>query len=180
MPEIHEPRPDTLRRPVVEAVLELLDLGVHRVERLEERLRDLVDESIDELAGIGLLVDGRVERRHVEGLTAASWCLPDGDDDTGSRDEVDFQVAHAILVGKRARGDEDAEDVRAVALEQWARLPTVHRPRDERLDDLGVDLDRQASRAAPRGWGRRDRASVRSLRARVVRGAVGDACAARQ
>ena len=73
MPEIHEPYPDTLWWPVVEAVLELLDLGVHGVERLEERLRDLVDESIDELARMGLLVGGRVERRHVERLTASSW-----------------------------------------------------------------------------------------------------------
>ena len=48
VPEIRESCPDLARRRRVDRVLELLDLGVDGVERLEERVRDLVDQSMDE------------------------------------------------------------------------------------------------------------------------------------
>ena len=48
-----------------------------------------------------------------------------------------------ILVRNRAGAQKHAEDVRAVALEERSRLAAVRRPRDERLDDLRIDVDRQ-------------------------------------
>ena len=68
VPQIREPFSDSLRLPGVEAVLQLFDLRVHRVQRLEMRLRDLVDKAVDEVARGRLLVGGRIERGHVEGL----------------------------------------------------------------------------------------------------------------
>ena len=99
--------------------------------------------------------------------------LPHRDDDGRRGNEVDLEVPHPILVRKRARRDENAEDIRTVALEQGARLATVLGGRYERLDDVGVDLDRQGGEE-PRGTGRRGRASARSQSASVVSGAVGD------
>ena len=46
--EVGDSHPDAARRPRVERVFELLDLGVRRVERLQEAVRDLVDEPLDE------------------------------------------------------------------------------------------------------------------------------------
>ena len=143
VPEIREPFSDSLRLPGVEAVLQLLDLRVHRVQRLEMRLRDLVDETVDEVARGRLLVGGRIERRNVERVSTVARRLPHRDDDGGRGNEVDLQVAHPILGRKRARRDENAEDIRTVALEQGARLATVLGGRYERLDDVRVDLDRQ-------------------------------------
>ena len=62
VPEIGESHAHTSRRQRVQSVLELLDVGVGRIERVEERIRDLVDEPLNEPAHRRTLLRGRVER----------------------------------------------------------------------------------------------------------------------
>ena len=64
-------------RPSVDVVLELVDLGVERVDYLEVGLRDVVDHPEDELAYSG--VRGGLEAAVVPGL-ASRRCLAHDDE----------------------------------------------------------------------------------------------------
>ena len=86
-----------------------------------------------------LLVCG-VDRGRVEGLAAAGRCLAHRDEDHRGRDEVDLSGLLAAVL-PQCDGDEDAERVRAVALEERPRH--MRRPGHERLDDVRVDGNRK-------------------------------------
>ena len=150
------------------AVLELLDLRVDRVERLEIRLRDLVDEAMDELAARppgrrpGGAPPGRTARRRPRRLAHR-------DDDSRGRDEIDLLIARRDPRRAEGAADENAEHVRAVALEQRPRLAAVLRIGASASTTSGSTWTGSA-RGPPRETGRRGRASVRSQPARLVSG----------
>jgi hypothetical protein len=132
---------DLLTRPVVEVVLELVDLGVHGDDDVEEGRRDVVDEPEEELADRCFPRCCDLEGLGAPGLTPRR-CLPHGDDEIGSRDEVHLPVDDAILLRKRQRVDKDAQHVRPMTLEQRPCV-LVARCGRQGLHDVRVDSGRK-------------------------------------
>ena len=145
MAEGRDAPPHLARRPVVDPVLELLDLPVHRVQRGHVAVGDVVDEPVDEDAGRRSFVACRPKAREIERIAAAGGALAHGDDEGRGRDEPDLDVVEAVLVRQRARGHEQPEDVRAVALDHRTDGGIHPRARREHFDHLGVDLCRKRS-----------------------------------
>ena len=127
------------RLEVVDLVLERVDLRVDGIEQVEEGVRDLVDEAVDEVPGRRLAVVRGVERGRVEGL-AARWRLAHGDEDRRRRDEVDLPRLLAAVLPQRDRRRRRRTRTRRGS-RAAAAAPRPHRVRRERLDDLRVDGD---------------------------------------
>jgi hypothetical protein len=79
---------------------------------------------------------GRFVRGH-----GAGWRLPNRDQQARRRDEVDLLIADAVFIRERTCRQEEPVDVRPVALDDGAGSTAVAGMRNERLDDLRVDLD---------------------------------------
>ena len=58
MAERREPVPDPLCGPLLDLVFELVDLLVERVDQVEEALGDVVDEVVEDDAGLLLVYAG--------------------------------------------------------------------------------------------------------------------------
>ena len=139
-PELGQPLANLLAGPVLDPVLELVDLGVEQVDDAEVPLRDLVDEVVRDHArgGASVCVACLLERCEVEGLLARRR-LPHRDRHLGREHEIDLLVEDAILLGHGDRGEQHAEDVVAVRLD---RRPWVL---------VGASLARRAARSRAGG-----------------------------
>ena len=136
---------DLLRRPRVDAFLELVDLVVQRVDEAEVVLGQLVEEDVGDLPDGSLLASRLPRVEHGRGVerVAALGGLAHGDEPVARGDEVDLLVDHAVLVADAHRDQEDAEDVVAVPLDAGARLVVVARRLAEQLERPLVQLLRK-------------------------------------
>jgi hypothetical protein len=130
-----------LARPVVDVILELVDLGVDRDDDVQERGGYVVEETEEELAGRHAS-RGRVLQRFRRPRLTALGRLTDRYQELGGCDDVDLSVHDAILLRDRDGIEEDPQHVRPVTLEKrpgvlvsgWGR---------ERLHYVGIDADRK-------------------------------------
>jgi hypothetical protein len=97
-----------------------------------------VDEHSDRVPGLV----GRMERRYVE-ARAACGLLPHGDEALSRSDEADLLMRRHVF--ERDDRDEDAEDVRAVVLDERPLHAFSHDGRRESLEYVGIDTRRKHS-----------------------------------
>ena len=146
-------------------VLELVDLGVERVDEIEVGLRGGVDEPVDEETrrerSVDVLEAGEV------GDVPVRRRLPDGDDDLGGRDDVELVVHDPVVPAEAAGEEEDAQHVGAVRLERRSGVPPVAGDRAQGLDRLGVEARRHERDEIVRATGRRGRSCVAQTRLRA-------------
>jgi hypothetical protein len=126
-------------RPGLDRVLELLDLGVHRIHRGEEGLGHLVHDALDEDADGHTLLGRRMEPGWIERASALRGCLTHRDQERRRRDEAELLVDDLVLVRPRVGGHEHSEDVGPMALEERPRTAVIG-PRREGLDDVGIHV----------------------------------------
>ena len=129
-----------LGRPTVDAVLELVDLVVQRVDEIQVVLGDEVGKLMPQLTGAdagrrprGLDGLGRVER------IAALRRLPHRDEPLARRHEVDLLVEDPVLLAHAHRDEQDAEDVVVVPFEPRTRLVVVPGRPAQKLERPVVD-----------------------------------------
>jgi hypothetical protein len=112
---------DGLAGPVLDVILELVDLAMDPIDEVKEVLGNEVHDAIGEHPSRQSfsthVMDGReIQRR------ALVWCLADRERQAGCQDEIDLLVVHAVL-GRHDHGNEEhAEHVVAVTLESRAWL----------------------------------------------------------
>jgi hypothetical protein len=131
---------DLLGRPVLDVVVELVDLVVQSVDQIEVVLGDLVHEVVRDHSGVvdsatrASLVDaGRVER------LSTVRRLARGQHELARQDQVDLLVVDAVFVPHRDRNEEDAEDVVAVTLEGRPRLVLVLCRREQPVEGTRME-----------------------------------------
>src|SRR5262245_6961300 len=126
-PELRDPPADLLSRPRVDAHLELLHLVIEVVQQVDVALGDVVDQQVGDHPR-RVLVGNRVARV-ADVARVVRWPpagrLADRDDSVAAEDEVDLLVVDDVLLGYRNGGEQQAEDVVAVALDAGARHTTV-------------------------------------------------------
>ena len=126
----------------VDAILELLDLSVGRVEGCEVRVGHVVDEPVDERPGRRTVLCGWVEANRIE-RRSARRSLSHRDEELGRGNEIDLLVDDLIRIWARLGGQEHAEDVGTVSFEQGPWRASVAWTCRESLDNLRVDVNRQ-------------------------------------
>ena len=136
--EVGDAAPNAQARPPVDVVLELVDLGVDRVDDLEVGLRDVVDHPEHQLPHADVL--GGLEAAVVPGL-ALRRRLAHDDEPVRRGDEVDLLALDPVLLGNRGHRDEDGEHVVAVSLEP--RTLSLAGLRRQHVDDSVVDALRK-------------------------------------
>ena len=144
VPELGDPRPDLTGGPALDAVLQLVDLVVDRIDEIEEVLRDQVDHAVDHLAGARHVRDADrfLRRARVERMPAFRG-LSHGHELLARRDDVDLLVEDAVFLADADRDEEDAEDVVVVSLEARSRLVIVDCRLEKLLERPLVDLPRE-------------------------------------
>ena len=138
VPRFEQPGTDVCRPQLVDPVLEVVDTGVDGIHEVEIAVRDVIDDAMHEDADSRPLVVCGVEDCRVEGRSARCR-LSHGDEQLRCRDDVDLLRVH-VAVASRADGDEDAEDVTPVPLEERPGAVPLFRPGNESFDDLRVDV----------------------------------------
>ncbi len=103
--------PHRVARPVVEVILELVDLSIDRDHDVQVRGRDVVDETVEQLADLCMSRRSYLEGMRVPGCPRGG-CLANRDDELGRRDHVDLPVHDPILFRERLAVEKDADDVR--------------------------------------------------------------------
>ena len=141
--ERRDPFADLRGRPLLDVILELVDLVVQVVDQVEVALGDLVDEAEREHADVLLRPACLLGRLRVERLLVGRR-LRDRHELVGGQDEVDLLVEDAVLGGHRDGDQEDADDVGAVGLDPWARLVVVDGRREQKLERGRVQAFRNA------------------------------------
>ena len=137
--ELREPDARERRPELVDAVLEHVDLAVDRVEEVEVRVGDVVDQALDEDADRhARLGRGRQHGRLVRRPVARR--LAHGHEQLRRRDEGDLLTGDAVI-GQRQHRDQHPEDVGAVTLDHRPWLAVLGRRCCEGLDDGRVDVD---------------------------------------
>jgi hypothetical protein len=151
--ELREPFSDARRGPVLDVILQLVDLLVQGVDQVEEPLGDLVHEVVGDQSGFldATALAGFADPAGVEGLTLGRR-LADGQNESLGQDEVDLLVVDAILFRNRDRAEEDAEDIVAVALEGRPRIVLVGGRARQPVERAGVQVHRQLFPQLGRVW----------------------------
>ena len=131
---------DLLRRPALDAVLELVDLVVQRVDEVQVVLGDEVGQLMRQLAGAdaGRRPRGLHGLGRIEGI-AALRRLPHRDEPLARRHEIDLLVEDPVLLAHAHRDEQDAEDVVVVPFEPRTRLVVVPGRPAEELERPVVD-----------------------------------------
>ena len=119
VPELRDAPAGLLGRPLVDVLLQLVDLLVDVVEQVEVPLGDLVDEVVrdhprGQLAAMD--VAELLDAAGVERLLGAR-SLADGDDPVAGENEIDLLVEDAVFFRQGNGHEGQAEDVVAVALD---------------------------------------------------------------
>ena len=119
MPELRDAPAGLLGRPLVDVLLQLVDLLVDVVEQVEVPLGDLVDEVVGDHPGWHLVtmhVAELPDAAGVERLLGARR-LAHGDDPVAGENEIDLLVEDAVFLRQGNGHERQAEDVVAVALD---------------------------------------------------------------
>jgi hypothetical protein len=150
VPQLRDPNPHLARGPAFDALFELVDLFVQRIDQIEEVVGDQIDDVVDDHARalVGLLADRLVYRVKVAGL-AALGCLADRYDTVPGRDDVDLLVVDPVLLADCDRQQEDSEEVVVVTFEPRPRLVVVHGRLEQLFERALVDLGGECLRHLP-------------------------------
>jgi len=97
VPKVRDPQANPARRPRVDRVLELLDLSVGGIQRLQLGVTNVIHETVDELTYGRILLSGWVEPRDVV-RRAVDRRFPHRDEESRQRDQVDLLVDDAVLL----------------------------------------------------------------------------------
>jgi len=102
--KLPEPLADPFRRPVLDVILEFVDLLVQRIDEVEKPLGDLVHQVVGDHAGLldAATLTGLVHAARVERL-AAGGRLADCQDEVLRQHDVDLLVVDTILFRNRDR-----------------------------------------------------------------------------
>jgi hypothetical protein len=138
--QTREARANPLRVPVLDVVLELVDLDVHIVDEIEEAFGDVVGEMVGDHRDVFRVAAGFLCRRRVPGRASVRGRLPHGDEHVARHDEVDLLVEDDVFLGDHHRGEEDPEHVVAVRLELGPGFVLVQGGGEELVDRAVVDL----------------------------------------
>ena len=123
VPDLRDSPARLLGGPRVDAFFELVDLLVDRVEQVDVALSDVVDEKEGDHARRLLVLERFTELADVARVErgALAGRLANRDDPLAAEDEVDLLVVDDVLLGHGDRGEQEAEDVVAVALDARAQ-----------------------------------------------------------
>ena len=127
--ERREPTAHLTARPVLDVILELVDLRVGGIHDVEVRLGDVVDESVDELTDRRVARDPqacRVPRRSVRRR------LPDRHEELRRGHEPDLPAHETVLLRTREDRHEQAVRIASVPFEQRPRRVVRARGRSSR------------------------------------------------
>lgn len=141
VPELGGALADPAGRPLLDVVLELVDLLVQRVDRVQVALRDVVDELAERLRRTRPVTEGRRRRSRVVGLSPLRR-LAHGQQGLQGEGDVDLLVED-LVVGGRDGDEEDPEDVFAVGLQLRPRLVAVACRLAQQLQRTVVDARRE-------------------------------------
>ena len=131
---------DPLRVPLLHVVLELVDLGVDVVDKVEEAFRDVVGEVVGEHRHVVRVAARRLGRPRVPRRASVGRRLPHRGEHVSSQHDVDLLVEDRVLLGDHDRDEEDPEHVVAVRLQLRSRIVLVPGGREQLLDRAVVDI----------------------------------------